>query len=432
MTSSRFRPIFAVAAGAFLGAAGSTIPVVAPSDTTAPFQGDRGRVIFDPACRDYDVLTLPANAACAARVAAGETAPSIAVAAQSVGLDPVRRVEALAILERTITRENHPAAHYLLGSLLATGEAFRADPVRAVKHLTIASDHGNPAAADLLASLVVAGKGTARDMSRAVRLYEQAAAGGWPTAATSLAVLYLQGRLLPLDTARGIALLKAAAAAGDKRAAQLVPLAEAGDKINNFQIIPAAADADVKARRYGTFDNPDIPPGFGFDEKLQAVHAAPYDDAATLAALERDRAQLTTPYVYELARRLAVSAPDRALRLYLLARIRMSYDALRCSDPAALDAVGAWDRLIRADLGSALNAATADMRNAAARAALADEAVLDGRTRPWWVWRSGMAAMSAAIAGKPLPLALKPAREWPELRAKARQPVEALASAAPQ
>jgi hypothetical protein len=42
-----------------------------------------------------------------------------------------------------------------------------------------------------------------------------------------------------------------------------------------------------------------------------------------------------------------------------------------------------------------------------------------------------MAAMSAALAGKPLSLALKPAGEWPGLRDAARRPLVALAARLP-
>ncbi len=416
-------PVLALAA-----VAAAPPPLVKPLDPAAAFQGDRGRVVFDPACRDYDVVSVAANPACAARLAAGDTAISLAVAAQTAAGPQPQRREAVAILERAIARENHPAAHYLLGNLLGTGQALPPEPARAVQHLSFASEHGNPAAADLLASLIVAGRGTPRDMPRAVRLYEQAAATGWPEAATSLAVLYLQGRLLPRDEARGRALLAAAAAAGDERAAKLVPIAAADNKVNNVQLLPAATDAAIRTQSYGVFDNPEIPPNFGYDEALQALHALPYDDPAALAMLDRDWRILRTPYLYEFARRLAVGDPQRSVRVYFLAKTRMNYDAARCADNAATEASTAWDRLIANDFAPALVQLDRAQRAAAARAAVADEALLPGDTQPWWVCRSGLAAMSAALTGKPLPVAYKPASEWPALRDAARGPLVAVAA----
>ncbi len=411
---------------AALVAAAPPLPEVKPHDDTANFQGSGGRVVFDPACRDYTVETLPSDPACAARVAAGETAPSLAIAASTAVLPGPRRVEAIAILERAIAKHDHPAAHYLLGMFLGTGELFTPDYARAAKHLEIASTGGNPSAADLLATLIVEGKGTPRDLPRAERLYRQAIAAGYPESATSLAILYLNGRYLPRDAEFGRRLLEAAAAAGDARAKQLAPLAGAADKFHNFQILPAEADGAVKVREYGAFDNPQIPPGYGFDDAFQAVHYAPYDDAATLAVLERDVARLPTPYRYELARRVAVRDPARALELYLLARTVMTYDALRCADAGALEAVRAWDIVTVPDMRFALKPANPETLAAAAKAALAAESALAGDTRPWWVCRAGMPAMTAAMAGKPLPLALKPAAEWPALRAQSRQPIAAL------
>lgn len=52
--------------------------------------------------------------------------------------------------------------------------------------------------------------------------------------------------------------------------------------------------------------------------------------------------------------------------------------------------------------------------------ALDEEKKLPLDTQPWWVCRSGIAAMNAAINGNIGPLQLKPASEWPGLRNAAR------------
>lgn len=400
------------------------LPPIVPADDTARFKGDGGAIKFDPTCRDYTLTTVTANPECAARLDRGETAPSLAIASHTSLAEPARRAEILAVLERTIAKENHPAAHYLLGSLLSNGER-RPDYAKAAHHLAIASDRGNPAAADLLAGLAVAGKGTPRDIPRAIRLYERALAGGFLAGGWRLAQLYLDGRHMPKDEAYGRRLLEAVAAAGDERAAQLAPMLSI--PVSNVQLLPAESDSAVRTKVYGLFDNPDIPPNFGNDDAFQRVHDAPFDDVATRTMLERDAERMPTPYLYELARRIAPSDPARALRTYLLARARMGYDAARCADWSALEAIGAWDRYIGPDIAFAIKESTPEMRMQAAREALRLEAALSGDQTPWWVCRSGMDAVQRALSGTPGPLGLKPASDWPKLRAEMRRTLESLA-----
>ncbi|MBO9579699.1 MAG: sel1 repeat family protein [Sphingobium sp.] len=410
--------------------ASQPLPPMKAQDPTAQLQGDGGSIKFDPACRDFTVETVKSVPDCAARLEKGETAPSLAIATQTLGgMGPTGPAQAVAILERAIRTENHPAAHYLLGMLLSTGQAGIVPRyAEAVKHLQIASDRGNPAASDLLATLLVQGKGTARDIPRAVALYKKAMADGFLNSATSLGMLYLNGRYQPADVEYGARLLEEAAKLGERRAASLAPMARATN-VHNFQLFPAADPAKVKIREFGTFDNPEIPPNFGFDEAFQALHYRPYDDSATLAELERTARLGPTPYLYELARRRAAAAPADALRLYILARTRMLYDASRCTDPSALGALRAWDTLIAPDFAFVLAAVPADDRAKALALALADEAPLSGDAIPWWVCRSSMTEMTNAVGGKVAPLSLKPVADWPKLREDARSTVSKAVSA---
>ncbi|WP_198161844.1 tetratricopeptide repeat protein [Sphingomonas sp. TDK1] len=379
---------------------------------------------IDPSCRDYTLDTVQTNPDCAARVAKGEAAPSLAIAAMTLQSVPARRADAVQLLKRSAEVTGSPAVHYLLGSVLGTAQQVQPDYALAVRHLGIAAERGNPAAADLLASLLLAGKGAPRDVPRAISLYERAAANGFPSAAIALGKLYLAGKRVPKDEARGQAWLDAAAAANAPTAAQLAALAKGDTKVSNYQLIPSADPAKVKLVRYGTFDNPDIPPSFGFDPEFQKIHDAPYDDRETLATLEKGAAAMPTPYLYELARRLASLDPGRSLSTYLLARTRMAYDAARCADPAAAEALRAWDMVVAPDLRF-LFAAGAPPR-VAIEQALSQEATLPADTQPWWVCRSGMAEMSAAMNGQAGALKLKPASAWPDLRKTARAPLEKL------
>ena len=398
---------------------------VNPADTTALLKGDGGALKFDPTCRDYTIETVQSNPTCAARVAKGEAAPSLAIAATTLKSLPAKSYDVVHLLERSATATNSPAVHYFLGSILGTAERLQPNYAVAVRHLGIAAERGNPAAADLLANLLIAGKGVPRDVPHAIHLYEMAAANGWPNAAVSLGKLYLAGKVVPRDETRGLAWLDAAAAVNVPTAAQLAALARNQAKITNFQLIPSADPAKVKAVRYGTFDNPDIPPNFGFDPAFQAVHDAPYDDPTTLARLERNATNLPTPYLYELSRRLAARDAPRSLTTYLVARTRMTYDAARCADPASLESLRAWDMLVAPDLRFLF--VSGRPTPAIVNAALAEERKLPADTQPWWVCRSGMTAMTAAISDKAGPLQLKPVSQWPELRSAAQAQLSKLA-----
>jgi TPR repeat protein len=323
-----------------LAAAVPQSPVqVAPADPTAMFKFNGGALKFDPSCRDYSLDTVASNPDCAARIAKGEAAPITSHRSEDIGFVPARTADALKLLQLSAAATDSPAVHYFLGTVFGTAERVQPNYALAVRHLSVAAERGNPAAADLLASLLIAGKGAPRDVPRAVRLYEAAAANGFPTAAVALAKLYLAGKFVTKDAERGLAWLDAAAAVNAPTAAELAILARGQSKITNFQLIPSADPNMVRVVRYGTFDNPDIPPNFGFDSDFQALHDAPYDDVATLARLEKGAASMPTPYLYELARRLASRDPSRSLQTYLLARTRMAYDVSRCADPAAVEAL---------------------------------------------------------------------------------------------
>lgn len=398
--------------------------VVTPDDRTAQFKGDNDALKFDPMCRDYNLDTVQSNPSCAARVEKGEAAPSLAIAAGTLVSLPAKNAEVVRLLERSAAATDSPAVHYMLGMILGTAERVQPNYSLAVRHLSIAADHGNPAAADLLASLLIAGKGAPRDVPRAIRLYQMAAANGVPYSAVSLGKIYLAGKIVPKDPTLGLAWLDAAAAVNAPMAAQLSALAKNQDKITNYQLIPSADPTKVRAVKYGTFDNPDIPPNFGFDPSFQAVHEAPYDDPAVLARLERETSTLPTPYLYELARRLAARDANRSLITYLVARTRMTYDASRCTDQASMESLRAWDMLVAPDIRFLFTGGRPS--SSIIESALTEEKKLPADTQPWWVCRSGMPEMTAAISEKSGPLQLKPVTEWPELRKAAQAQLAAL------
>ncbi|MGZ8361924.1 MAG: tetratricopeptide repeat protein [Allosphingosinicella sp.] len=398
--------------------------IIAPT-STAPFSATRGPIRFDRACGNLTFETLPADAGCSARIGRGETGPTLEVIARTLseGHTQENIRAALAMLDRAIATEDHAAAYYLAGSLLATGEVEPPDYPRAITFLERAVARGNAAAADLLAILVLEGRGTAKDPARAARLFGLAAAGGMEGSATRLAHLYLTGRDLPANPALARQILDRAAAAGVLGAAQLLLMLDGDSLVHNYQLHPNEDPARVEVRQYRTFDNPEIPPTFGFTDEFQRVHYAAYSDPDIRTRLERDRPGLPTPYLFELARRTVQVSVERARGYYLLAKLRMTYDARRCADGQALEAIPAWDRLVAGDLRPALRGMSADELAAAVAFALEQDQVLPPDTRPWWVCYSGMASYSGYSPGQPLPLRLVPETEWPRLRQEIRDAI---------
>ncbi len=410
----------------------ASAPIVLPADPTAQFQGDGKPIKFDRACGDYTLTTVASDAACAARVARAEAAPALFIGIATMLKEPARATEALALLERALAAHDHPAIHYLLGTIYGNAERQNPDFAKARRHLTIAADRGNPAAADLLGTLLLLGKGGPRDVSQAVQRYEFAMGHGFPDSSLRLAELYLRGRFVPRDDEQARRILDAAAVAGVQQAASFKMMLDGSSKYTNYQLIPSPDDKAVRAIAYGIFDNPTIPPSFGFDPAFQAVHFAPFSDAATLMTLENTASSGPTPYLYELARRLSERDPARALQTYFVAKTRMTYDASRCADPAALEAVRAWDMIALPDLLFLVGRGATESVKDAVRKALAAEAALPGDTRPWWACRSGMRAMQAALENRPFPLEVKPVAEWPQLRRQARARLEAVLTPVPK
>lgn len=401
-------------------------PAMAANPANFMLGGDGKPVVIDPACMVASEALLASRPGCAERLARGETGVALQMAAQLAAGPPSGAPRALAILERAIAAEDHPAAHYLLGALLGNAERLPPDYARARRHLRIAADRGNVAAADLLGTLLIDGKGGPRDAAGGLALLDRAAKAGFPGSSVKLALTLLQGRRVPRDVARGLAVLDAAQAAGDRQA-QMLRVMATSTKVHNVQLLPAPDPAQVRAQNYSVIDNPRIPPAFGFDVEMQRLHDLPFSDQAVLDDLARRAPTGPTPLLYELARRQSGIDAERALATYMLAKLRMTYDAARCVDPAADEALTAWDRLVGSDMVF-LTRWRGDARyRAAIDAALAQEAALPGDAEPWWVCRAGMAAMTAAMGGNAGPLRLHPRERWPALRDAARAALRALA-----
>ncbi len=398
----------------------------APSET-APLSARIGALKIQRECLSYTVDDVASHPACAALVAQGKLSGIIPVASRTA-LAPRRDAmqAATALVEKAMRTDPHPAGDYLLGNFYGTGERMKPDYPRAIGHLQRAVEGGNAAAADLLGTFYLSGKGVPQDARKAAALYEMAAAGGMKGSVMRLAALYLDGRWFPKDTARAEAILESAKAAGHAEAGTMLILVQGERNIHNVQLLPRGEGAAPELREYKTFDNPAIPPALGFTDELQKLYYSAYSDPAVTARLERDYPTLPTPYIYELARRIAGESAEKGRGYWMLARLRTAFDARRCQDPGAMQALNAWDRLVIPDIRHTLLGMSPAETKAAVEFALQREAALPGNTRPWWLCYSSMQSYMAATEGKPVPLLLRPEAEWPALRAEEREKLKAL------
>jgi TPR repeat protein len=99
--------------------------------------------------------------------------------------------------------QEHPAALFVMGRLLASGEGMNKNMVKAVEFYERAKAQGNAEAGFYQGLMAHAGLGGERDLSRAVELYQEAAGKGVPGALYYLANCYRFGSGLSPQPIRG-------------------------------------------------------------------------------------------------------------------------------------------------------------------------------------------------------------------------------------
>ena len=379
-----------------------------------------------PECLGVTLDTLDVNSKCKIAVEQFQPGAIVPVAIRTIA-STTRHADAVSLLEKSTQRSDHPVTHAVLGLMLSSGEHVQPDYPRALLHLQIASDAGNPSAINQLAKLLYEGRGTERDLARATKMSAKAAALGYHRAATDLAQLYHVGLLLPRDETLSREWLNAAIAAGDPTAKKLANTIASEKKVHLLQVLPSPDPAKVRIVDYSPLTQPEVRADFGFDEAFENIFKQPYSDPATLAQLERDARQLPTPYLFELARRLAGTDKDRARKTLLVAQMRMAYDAARCMDSAAAyEAIPAWTQFATRDARYlTLDPPPPNFFNEV----LAIEASFPADNQPWWLCRAGNAARLAAAISEADPritntLRLIPKAEWPAIREKFRAAVK--------
>jgi len=90
-----------------------------------------------------------------------------------------------------------------------------------------------------------------------------------------------------------------------------------------------------------------IPPSAGFTADFENLYRKPESaNEEIVSRLRPQLDQLTYPYLYEYARRVASTDPDDAIVVFWRAGIRARYDALRCTDQTARQGISFWPSLV--------------------------------------------------------------------------------------
>lgn len=388
--------------------------LVAQEDPEATIKWNDGVVERNSSCAGVSYNSLDNYPLCASQYRSANLHALLYVTIQSMNKSLDERRSAIASLEAANSGVGHPAIDYLLANMFGTGRGPTINYRKARFYAARAAEQGNAAAANLLATFLIDGKGGPRDVDEGLRWHRYAATNGFAVSGYLLGGLYAKGQLVERDLDLAKAYFEATADAGLEQARRYASLIDMGDKVQNLQLIPAPHPADVEIINYTTLENPEIPPAFGFTPKFQEIYRRPHSDEQTLQYLEENFRQLPTPYTFELSRRLISTDNDRAIVLQQAGRIRLAYDIERCVDPAAKEALSAWNRIYVPEFGSLL--IISSPAKTLIESAIAEFQMADLDTEPWWICRAGTIEYSRAASGDPGPLRLKPRAEWPAIQ----------------
>lgn len=145
------------------------------------------------------------------------------------------------------------------------------------------------------------------------------------------------------------------------------------------------------------------------------------------------RDSIPSAYLFEAARRYASFDPDQAVYVFFLARARTLYDAMRCLDSSATNAVAIISDMAGGDVAAYMNISDdgAAFENVSRMQAALDRLQEDGETfsgeySPWWVCSASDSVFIAASNDAPMPENewLKPRIVWPSAQRQVEQNIE--------
>jgi hypothetical protein len=149
--------------------------------------------------------------------------------------------------------------------------------------------------------------------------------------------------------------------------------------------------------------------------------------------LYESRDVIPAGYLFEAARRYASFDPDMAVYVFFLARGRTLYDAMRCLDSTATNAVPIVSDMAGGDVAIFMNVSDdgSAFANITAMQAALDRLQENGEAftggySPWWICSASDSVFFAAVNNAPMPQNewLKPESVWPSARQVVERNIE--------
>lgn len=189
-----------------------------------------------------------------------------------------------------------------------------------------------------------------------------------------------------------------------------------------------ARKPEVSSQTKGNVTSTNVSGPWGWKAMVDAargIRNLPADrDAEIISTLTAKKDELPAPYLYEVVRRVCATSPDEAAFLFMLAGMRMRYDAFRCLDETAQAGIQAT--LVEAS--PIVCPATTEPKRlvSALKRVKADPSLFATKYSPWWICSHGMAAVQAGLAGKTLTEGewLLQREKWSEARAKVEDTID--------
>lgn len=157
-------------------------------------------------------------------------------------------------------------------------------------------------------------------------------------------------------------------------------------------------------------------------DPFMILHDKPLSESPTLIPELMAKANNSPPaYLFELARRLWPDDKPAALEWYAVGMARARYDAMRCVDPTARQGID-FLPMIAPEVMEGIKANRKEFGEAGQRALARQDLFVDTPS-PQWICTQGMAAINAAIQGKPLSEQnyFRPIAEWAAIRSEIRR-----------
>jgi hypothetical protein len=301
-----------------------------------------------------------------------------------------------------------------------------ADYERTIVTLNAAKKAGKGQAAYLLAMLHMEGRGVPQSAELADQNFQFALDNGFPEAVESFVNLYRDGRLTQVDKVHAQRIIDAEIKRGNWRAQSVADELKRLDTLKRAYAVPHP-DGRVTVEQIDGAHLRPMEADKGFFDGIWKLHNESFEhNPQIIADLTSRLDHLETPYLYELARRVAASNKGEGLKWFWLARLRMEYDTTRCSNEATQVLTYRWRAFYDYDFRK-LERAERVEHISAFNAALEIDKTLPTNIKPWYVCAYEDDQMYVDPRTQNRAIRIKPVTEWPSIKRDAINSVRMMA-----